>query len=95
MPLPDCSWIWSSYDGGKHEFFDVKDKHHEEISLWNLKRFHLRELQIATNNFNSKYLLRKGGFGHVYKGTICDGTVVAVKRLKDGSALGGEIQFQT
>ncbi|KAM5563502.1 hypothetical protein ABKV19_018229 [Rosa sericea] len=69
------------------------NKHHEEISLGNLKRFHFRELQIATNNFNSKYLLGKGGFGHVYKGTIYDGTVVAVKRLKDGSAFGGEIQF--
>ena len=60
-----------------------------------MKRFHFRELQIATNNFSSKYLLGKGGFGHVYKGTLCDGTVVAVKRLKDGSAFGGEIQFQT
>lgn len=31
----------------------------------------------------------------MYKGKLNDGTVVAVKRLKDYNALGGEIQFQT
>ncbi|XP_050384340.1 protein NSP-INTERACTING KINASE 1-like [Argentina anserina] len=88
-------FIWWRQRHNKQAFFDVTEKHHEEISLGNLKRFHFRELQIATNNFSSKFLIGKGGFGHVYKGTLCDGTVVAVKRLKDGSALGGEIQFQT
>ncbi|XP_054805624.1 protein NSP-INTERACTING KINASE 1-like isoform X1 [Prosopis cineraria] len=76
-------------------FFDVKDRHHEEVYLGNLKRFHFRELQIATNNFSNKNILGKGGFGHVYKGVLQDGTVVAVKRLRDGNAIGGEIQFQT
>ncbi|GJW88340.1 NSP-interacting kinase 1-like protein [Tanacetum coccineum] len=38
---------------------------------------------------------RIGGFGHVYKGTLQDGTSVTVKRLKDGGAAGGERQFQT
>ncbi|XP_022894963.1 protein NSP-INTERACTING KINASE 1-like isoform X3 [Olea europaea var. sylvestris] len=79
----------------QQKFFDIKDKHHEEISLGNLRRFQLRELQIATNNFSSKKLLGKGGFGNVYKGYLLDGTAVAVKRLKDGSATGGERQFQT
>ncbi|OIW05449.1 hypothetical protein TanjilG_12040 [Lupinus angustifolius] len=37
----------------------------------------------------------QGGFGNVYKGVLSDGTLVAVKRLKDGNAAGGEIQFQT
>jgi serine/threonine protein kinase len=60
-----------------------------------LKKFQLKELQIATNNFSSKNLIGKGGFGNVYKGYLQDGTVVAVKRLKDGNAIGGEIQFQT
>ena len=31
----------------------------------------------------------------MYKGVLQDGSVVAVKRLKDGNAIGGEIQFQT
>lgn len=76
-------------------YFDFSDRHHEEVSLGNLKRFQFRELQIATDNFSSKNILGKGGFGNVYKGYLQDGTVVAVKRLKDGNATGGEIQFQT
>ncbi|CAI0458712.1 unnamed protein product [Linum tenue] len=68
---------------------------HEELNLGNLKRFPFKELQVATNNFSSKYLIGKGGFGNVYKGYLSDGTLVAVKRLKDGNASGGEIQFQT
>lgn len=31
----------------------------------------------------------------MYKGCLNDGTLVAVKRLKDYNAVGGEIQFQT
>lgn len=31
----------------------------------------------------------------MYKGYLPDSTVIAVKRLKDGNAIGGEIQFQT
>jgi serine/threonine protein kinase len=60
-----------------------------------LKSFQLRELQIATHNFSNKNILGKGGFGDVYKGILSDGTLVAVKRLKDGNISGGEIQFQT
>lgn len=60
-----------------------------------MKRFHFRELQIATNGFSSKNLLGKGGFGNVYKGKLQDRTLVAVKRLNDGNAAGGEIQFKT
>lgn len=31
----------------------------------------------------------------MYKGCLRDGTIVAVKRLKDYNAIGGEVQFQT
>jgi len=77
------------------QFCDSSDRQHEEVSLGNLRKFQFRELQISTNNFSNKNILGKGGFGNVYKGILHDGTVVAVKRLKDGSASGGEIQFQT
>ena len=66
-----------------------------EVCLGNLRRFSFRELQAATNNFNAKNILGQGGFGIVYKGILKDGTLVAVKRLKDISAAGGEVQFQT
>ncbi|KAJ4882723.1 Protein NSP-INTERACTING KINASE 1 [Raphanus sativus] len=91
-------FLWWRQRHNQNTFFDVKDghhHHHEEVSLGNLRRFGFRELQIATNNFSSNNLLGKGGYGNVYKGTLADSTVVAVKRLKDGNALGGEIQFQT
>ncbi|XP_059445271.1 protein NSP-INTERACTING KINASE 1-like isoform X2 [Corylus avellana] len=74
---------------------NISQKHHEELCLGNLKKFQFKELQIATNNFSSKNMIGKGGFGNVYKGYLQDGTTVAVKRLKDGNATGGEIQFQT
>lgn len=87
--------LWWRHRHNQQTFFDVKDRHHEEVSLGNLRRFQFRELQIATDNFSNKNILGKGGFGNVYKGYLLDGTSVAVKRLKDGSAAGGERQFQT
>ncbi|CAL1408420.1 unnamed protein product [Linum trigynum] len=86
--------LWLRQRRNQQIFFDVNDRH-EELNLGNLKRFPFKELQVATNNFSSKYLIGKGGFGNVYKGYLSDGTLVAVKRLKDGNASGGEIQFQT
>ncbi|CAA2966108.1 somatic embryogenesis receptor-like kinase [Olea europaea subsp. europaea] len=36
-----------------------------------------------------------GGFGKVHKGRLADGSLVAVKRLKEERTQGGELQFQT
>lgn len=66
-----------------------------QISLGNLKAFAFKELQSATNNFSAKNILGTGGFGHVYKGKLGDGTIVAVKRLKDVVGTAGESQFRT
>ncbi|KAL9389415.1 hypothetical protein Peur_018020 [Populus x canadensis] len=87
--------LWWRQRHNQQIFFDINEQHHEELNLGNLRRFQFKELQIATSNFSSKNLIGKGGFGNVYKGHLQDGTVVAVKRLKDGNAIGGEIQFQT
>lgn len=42
--------------------------------------FTYRDLQIRTSNFSQ--LLGTGGFGSVYKGSLGDGTLVAVKKLE-------------
>ena len=52
-------------------------------------------MQVATDNFSNKHILGRGGFGKVYKGRLADGSLVAVKRLKEERTQGGELQFQT
>nr|GEX48931.1 brassinosteroid insensitive 1-associated receptor kinase 1 [Tanacetum cinerariifolium] len=66
-----------------------------EVHLGQLKRFSLRELQVATDNFSNTHFLGRGGFGNVYKGRFADGTLVAVKRLNEERTQRGELQFQT
>ncbi|OEL26866.1 Somatic embryogenesis receptor kinase 1 [Dichanthelium oligosanthes] len=79
----------------EERFFDVPAEEDPEVHLGQLKRFSLRELQVATDSFNNKNVLGRGGFGKVYKGRLTDGTLVAVKRLKEERTPGGELQFQT
>ncbi|XVE53611.1 hypothetical protein DITRI_Ditri03aG0016600 [Diplodiscus trichospermus] len=43
-------------------------------------RFTYNDLRTATNNFSVK--LGRGGFGSVYRGTLPDGTLLAVKKLE-------------
>ncbi|KAH0462286.1 hypothetical protein IEQ34_009861 [Dendrobium chrysotoxum] len=74
---------------------DLNEQYDPELHFGHLKRYSFKELRLATNNFHSRNVLGKGGYGIVYKGYLRDGTVVAVKRLKDYNALGGEVQFQT
>ncbi|KMZ64342.1 Receptor-like protein kinase THESEUS 1 [Zostera marina] len=42
--------------------------------------FTFAEIMDSTNKFDEKLVLGVGGFGKVYKGTLDDGTLVAVKR---------------
>ncbi|KAJ9564747.1 hypothetical protein OSB04_000713 [Centaurea solstitialis] len=49
-----------------------------------IAKFHMlaiRDLRKATKNFCDDYKLGEGGFGDVYKGTIKNGNLVAVKKL--------------
>ncbi|RYR29682.1 hypothetical protein Ahy_B01g054133 [Arachis hypogaea] len=65
------------------------------VSLGNLKTFTFRELQQAIDSFSSKNILGAGGFGNVYREKLGDGSMVAVKRLKDVTGSSGESQFRT
>ncbi|KFK39862.1 hypothetical protein AALP_AA3G298400 [Arabis alpina] len=87
--------LWLKRRHNQQVFLDINEKNNEEVCLGNLRRFSFKELQSATSNFSSKNLVGKGGFGNVYKGCLHDGSIIAVKRLKDVNNGGGEIQFQT
>ncbi|GAV74161.1 Pkinase_Tyr domain-containing protein [Cephalotus follicularis] len=49
--------------------------------ILSVKTFVLAEVEKATDNFSSKKILGEGGFGRVYRGTMEDGSEVAVKLL--------------
>ncbi|XP_028758203.1 probable LRR receptor-like serine/threonine-protein kinase At1g56130 [Neltuma alba] len=71
-----------------------KRKHHrdgnEELLGIDTKpyTFKYSELKNATDDFNPGNKLGEGGFGPVYKGTLNDGRVTAVKQLSVGSHQG-------
>ncbi|KAH7524551.1 hypothetical protein FEM48_Zijuj06G0131400 [Ziziphus jujuba var. spinosa] len=54
------------------------------------KWFRLSELERATSGFSQRNLNGKGAYGVVYKGTLSDGTLVAVKQILDLDSKGDE-----
>ncbi|KAK1426484.1 hypothetical protein QVD17_15158 [Tagetes erecta] len=64
-----------------------KDKDFQGMELRTIS-FSLKQLKSATCNFSSANKIGEGGFGPVYKGTLSDGTVVAVKQLSSESRQG-------
>ncbi|KAK6159903.1 hypothetical protein DH2020_003284 [Rehmannia glutinosa] len=44
--------------------------------------FGLKEIEIATNNFSERNIIGNGASGIVYRGTLGDGTAVAIKMLR-------------
>ncbi|XP_073119362.1 probable receptor-like serine/threonine-protein kinase At4g34500 [Henckelia pumila] len=45
--------------------------------------FSLSELQIATDHFANKNVIGEGGYGVVYRGVLPDGSLIAVKNLRN------------
>ncbi|KAG9151699.1 hypothetical protein Leryth_001994 [Lithospermum erythrorhizon] len=74
-------------------FVDVEGEVESKIAYGQVRRFSLREIQLATNNFGEANLVGQGGFGKVFKGVLTDNTKVAVKRLTDYHSPGGEAAF--
>ncbi|XP_010941737.1 receptor-like cytosolic serine/threonine-protein kinase RBK2 isoform X2 [Elaeis guineensis] len=50
------------------------------------KNFTISELQKATNNFSPENIIGKGGYAEVYKGSLENGQLVAIKMLTQGTA---------
>uniref|UniRef100_A0ACD5U6Z6 Uncharacterized protein n=1 Tax=Avena sativa TaxID=4498 RepID=A0ACD5U6Z6_AVESA len=79
----------------RHQIFaNIDDKKDSEVFVGHVKRYTLKDIKEATNNFNPNNILGQGGFGIVYKAILHDGTIAAVKRLKE-FASAGEGQFYT
>ncbi|KAK5840414.1 probable receptor-like protein kinase At5g18500 [Gossypium arboreum] len=59
-----------------------------ELYIQDSKAFTYTEIQQATEDFSKKNLLGEGGYGHVYKGKLKDGQLIAAKVRKQESTQG-------
>lgn len=66
----------------------------DEEDHFGLQSFSLRELLIATDNFNKDNVLGRGGHSTMYKGRLTDGSLVAVRRLTaELKVMGNELEI--
>ncbi|CAH8355728.1 unnamed protein product [Eruca vesicaria subsp. sativa] len=65
----------------------------DDIATAGYLQFDIKEIEAATSNFLATNKIGQGGFGVVYKGTLPNGTEVAVKRLSRNSDQ-GEMEFK-
>nr|XP_043614431.1 receptor-like protein kinase FERONIA [Erigeron canadensis] len=78
----------SSYGPAYSESKSTKSTH-STLPSDRCRRFSLREVKVATDEFNDNCVIGNGGFGKVYKGHIDNATsTVAIKRLNESSSQG-------
>ncbi|THF96455.1 hypothetical protein TEA_020642 [Camellia sinensis var. sinensis] len=68
----------------------AEDNVGNEITTEQSLQYDLCTIQSATNNFSDQNKIGQGGFGHVYKGILPNGSEIAVKRLSQNSGQGAE-----
>ncbi|XP_057804439.1 leucine-rich repeat receptor protein kinase HPCA1 isoform X1 [Salvia miltiorrhiza] len=86
---------------------DTADKKNDPFALWDpntnsggvpqlkgAKSFSFEELKRITNNFSELNDVGSGGYGKVYRGTLPNGQLIAIKRAQQGSMQGG-LEFKT
>ncbi|KAE8728740.1 putative LRR receptor-like serine/threonine-protein kinase [Hibiscus syriacus] len=81
--LGSCFLWWRYYVKAKN----LRGKDPEGLDV-QIMSFTLKQIKVATNNFDSVNKIGEGGFGPVYKGQLADGTVIAVKQLSSKSSQG-------
>ncbi|XVF25583.1 hypothetical protein REPUB_Repub13aG0224500 [Reevesia pubescens] len=71
-------------------YFKAKNRIQKDLKGLDVQTvsFTLKQIKVATNNFDSVNKIGEGGFGPVYKGQLADGTVIAVKQLSSKSSQG-------
>ncbi|GLU11957.1 hypothetical protein SLE2022_286730 [Rubroshorea leprosula] len=79
---------------GYHAVLKRRQSSRALLRIDGVKSFTYGELALATNNFDIFAQIGQGGYGKVYRGTLADGTIVAIKRAQQGS-LQGEKEFLT
>lgn len=73
-----------------HEKYVSSFKASVELPNTGAKWFHVSDLERATNWFSQRNLIGQGAYGVVYRGTLSDGTPVAVKQMLDLDSKGDE-----
>ncbi|KAK7331219.1 hypothetical protein VNO77_25437 [Canavalia gladiata] len=82
---------------GKNNPFEQWDPDESNSSIPQLKgarRFTFQEIQNCTKNFSLGNNIGSGGYGKVYRGTLPNGQLIAVKRAQKESMQGG-LEFKT